>query len=108
MFLVPAVYHCAAEFLPGYKLNAFDPLPELVRWVENGQAPGKVIAEQRASGKTVATRPVFAYPERARYIGTGSTDDARNFVSAPPLTPPRNVIHWAGDHLYDVPGPVAR
>ncbi|MBO2446796.1 tannase/feruloyl esterase family alpha/beta hydrolase [Actinomadura barringtoniae] len=108
MFLVPAVYHCAAEFLPGYKLNAFDPLPGLVRWVENGQAPAKVIAEQRDAGKVVATRPVFAYPERARYLGTGSIDDARNFVSAPPLTPPRNVIHWAGDYLYDVPGPVAR
>src|SRR6185295_6186193 len=32
------------------------------------------------NGATVRTRPLCPYPQRAIYIGTGSTDDATNFV----------------------------
>jgi feruloyl esterase len=30
-------------------------------------------------GRVVRTRPLCAYPRRARYNGTGSTDDAASF-----------------------------
>jgi feruloyl esterase len=33
-----------------------------------------------ADGKAVRTRPLCAYPAVATYKGTGSTDDAANFV----------------------------
>ena len=42
-----------------------------------------------------ATRPVFAYPKVAHYKGTGSTNDAANFVAAnPTVTEP--AVDWLG------------
>jgi feruloyl esterase len=104
LFMIPTMYHCAG----GYRLTEFDPLRELVAWVERGRAPDRIIANQRDDqGAIVRSRPVFPYPLRARYDGTGSIDDASNFVPAPPAAPPHDVIHWAGDDLYSKPGPVA-
>jgi len=103
VFMVPSMYHCG----DGETLTSFDPFPELVRWVERGAAPAKVVAYKRdAQGEVVRSRPVFAYPLRARYDGTGSIDDAANFVPAP-TTAPRTVIRWAGESLYHRPGPTA-
>jgi feruloyl esterase len=105
-FMVPTLYHCG--FFGGYKLTDFDPFPALVSWVEHSHAPDRIIANGRdTKGNIVRTRPVFPYPFRAKYIGTGSIDDASNFVGAPPLTPPHDIIHWIGEDLYNKPGPVA-
>jgi hypothetical protein len=69
----------------------------------------RIIANQRdANDRVVRSRPVFPYPLRAKYDGTGSIDDASNFVPARPLVPPRDIIDWAGTDLYTMPGPVAR
>ncbi|RKT54931.1 tannase/feruloyl esterase family alpha/beta hydrolase [Saccharothrix australiensis] len=104
-FVVPSVYHCAG----GDTLNTVDPLPELVRWTEDGVAPDRLIATARAQDGTVTrSRPVFAYPTRARYDGTGSIDDAANFVPAPPRQPPHDTVDWVGSYLHHVPGPVTR
>ncbi|MEU7479113.1 tannase/feruloyl esterase family alpha/beta hydrolase [Lentzea sp. NPDC042327] len=102
LFVVPSLHHCAR----GDELTDFDPFPALVRWVEGGAAPVKVVAEGRdGSGAVTRTRPVFPYPARAVYDGTGSTDDAANFVPAPgPVL--RDRILWAGEGLYRS-GPVA-
>jgi feruloyl esterase len=107
-FLVPSMYHC---FTGGDQLQEFDPLPELVSWVERGQAPDRAIATGRnpQTHEITRTRPVFPYPLRAKYDGTGSIDDAANFVPAPPIvSPAHDIIDWAGSYLHDVPGPVAR
>jgi len=106
LFVVPSVYHCG---LGGEKLNTFDPFPQLVDWVESGHAPDRIIAVERnsATDPIIRSRPVFPYPLRARYDGTGSTDDAANFVPAPPLRRHDDVIRWAGTDLYFRPGPVA-
>jgi len=57
----------------------------IVRWVEEGQAPDKLMAERKdSSGKVIQTRPLFPFPEVVKYNGTGSTDDAANFVSQTP------------------------
>ncbi|MET8853234.1 tannase/feruloyl esterase family alpha/beta hydrolase [Amycolatopsis sp. NPDC004625] len=104
LFMVPSLYHCGG----GTTLTEFDPLRELVAWVERGTTPTRVTATGRdAGGQVTRTRPVFAYPQHAVYDGTGSVDDAANFRPAPPLTPPHDVVHWAGDQLYAIPGPVA-
>jgi feruloyl esterase len=57
----------------------------IVRWVEEGRAPDKLMSERRESnGKVTRTRPVFPYPRVAKYKGSGSSDDAANFVAASP------------------------
>lgn len=106
LFMVPTLYHC---FTGGYQLTEFDPFRSLVSWVEHGSAPGRIVAVGRdAQGTVTRSRPVFPYPLRARYDGSGSVDDAGNFVPAPPLVPPtHDVIDWAGSYLHGVPGPVA-
>jgi feruloyl esterase len=43
--------------------------------VEQGAVPNEVIA--RGAGRT---RPLCPYPQTAHYTGTGSADDAANFV----------------------------
>jgi hypothetical protein len=58
---------------------------DLIRWVEEGQAPDKLIAEKRdASGKVIRTRPLLPYPRFAKYKGSGSPDAAENFISTSP------------------------
>jgi hypothetical protein len=105
LFMVPSLYHCGG----GTTLTEFDPLKELVAWVERGTTPTKVTATGRdTAGNVTRTRPVFTYPQRAVYDGSGSVDDAANFRPAPPSSPPRDVVDWAGNGLYAIPGPVAR
>lgn len=106
LFMIPTMYHCGG----GYRLNEFSALPHLVDWVEDGDAPDRIVANQRDAGSqtVVRTRPVFPYPLRARYDGTGSIDDAGNFVPAHPPSPPRDTIDWVGAYLHALPGPVAR
>ena len=104
MFMVPTLAHC----LGGYRLTEFDPLRELVAWVERGTPPDRIIATARdAQGTLLRSRTVFPYPARAKYDGTGSRDDASNFVPDQPLLPPHDIIRWVGTDLYTQPGPVA-
>jgi pimeloyl-ACP methyl ester carboxylesterase len=80
LFLAPGVDHGfrGAGPTPTGQLDA------IIRWVEEGTAPEKLIAELRdKNGKIVRTRPLFPYPQVAQYKGSGSTDEATNFVSRP-------------------------
>jgi feruloyl esterase len=80
LFLVPGVDHGfrGAGPAPTGQIDA------IVRWVEEGQPPDSLLAELRdKDGRVVRTRPLFPYPQVARYKGSGSTDDAANFVSSP-------------------------
>jgi hypothetical protein len=43
---------------------------------------------------------VFPYPAVARYTGSGSTDDATNFVADTPKSEPYVNPHWLGEWLY--------
>lgn len=102
LFIVPSMWHCDG----GDTLTGFDPFRALVSWVEGGRAPDRIIAEGRdQDGDVVRTRPVFPYPLRAKYDGSGSVDDAANFVPAPGFGF-RDRIRWAGEDLYRS-GPVA-
>jgi feruloyl esterase len=41
-----------------------------------------LIAEKRdASGKVIRTRPLFPYPQSAKYEGSGNKDEEKNFRS---------------------------
>ena len=59
-----------------------DLLSALEAWIERGRAPGDLVAAKLEDGKLVRTRRICAYPLQARYKGSGSTDDAANFVCA--------------------------
>ena len=77
LFLAPGVNHAFNG--PGARPAGV--IEALIRWVEEGKAPDKLLSEKRdASGKVILTRPLFPYPQVARYKGRGSTDDAANFV----------------------------
>jgi Tannase and feruloyl esterase len=75
LFMMPGVLHCAGG--PGPADVAW--LRAIVDWVEHDQAPERLVATKRDDGKVTRTRPLCAYPKRAAYIGTGSTNDANNF-----------------------------
>ena len=46
----------------------------------SGKAPERIVATKLADGKVVRIHPLCAYPEKARYKGTGSIDDTANFA----------------------------
>lgn len=78
LFLVPGVNHGFSG--AGARPTGLN--EAIIRWVEEGKAPDKLIAEKRdASGKVIRTRPLFSYPQVAKYKGSGSTDEEKNFRS---------------------------
>jgi len=74
LFMVPGMGHCAGGSGP----SSVDYLGAIDSWVESGKAPETIIASNppRAPERT---RPLCAYPQVAKYSGSGSTDDAKNF-----------------------------
>jgi tannase/feruloyl esterase len=75
LFMVPGMGHCQGG--PG--TDQFDKVGVLDRWVASGTKPQSIPAAHVTSGVVDRTRPLCAYPATAHYVGTGSTDDAKNF-----------------------------
>ena len=80
LFMVPGMGHCRGGDGP----DTFDVVSALEAWVERGEAPTRIVASQITGGKVERTRPLCAYPQVARYTGSGSIDDAANFVCQTP------------------------
>ncbi len=80
LFMMPGMGHCGGG--PGP--DQFDKVDTLARWVENGKAPDQITARHTTGGKVDRTRPLCAYPNVAKWKGSGSTDDANNFVCVAP------------------------
>jgi feruloyl esterase len=79
LFLVPGMGHCGGG---AQTLDRFDLLTPMVEWVEKGTAPNAVVATGRSfPGRS---RPLCAYPQFARYKGTGNPEDAASFVCSDP------------------------
>ena len=77
LFLVPGVDHGFRG--PGAAPNMNRVLLSLIAWVEEGKVPDQLLGEARDStGKVIRTRPIFPYPQTARYTGTGDPNDAQN------------------------------
>jgi feruloyl esterase len=76
MFMVPGMSHCGGGDGP----NTFDMVSALEQWVEKKSAPTQIVASRIRDGKVDRTRPLCPYPQVATYKGTGSTDEAANFV----------------------------
>ena len=75
LFMVPGMGHCQGG--PG--TDQFDKVAVLDRWVESGTKPQSIPASHLTNGVVDRTRPLCAFPATAHYLGSGSTDDARNF-----------------------------
>ena len=60
--------------------TTLDSMPALERWVEQGIAPESLLAVHKTGGVVDRSRPLCPYPQRAVYLGSGSIDDAANFV----------------------------
>jgi len=93
LYMVPGMQHCgggpgADDFGEFGISQAKDPSHNiylaLEQWVEKGTVPTTIIAsKQEGSGSTsklTMTRLLCAYPQIAKYKGSGDTDDATNFV----------------------------
>jgi feruloyl esterase len=76
LFMVPGMGHCSGS----EGTDHFDMLTALEQWVENGKAPDQIIAARVKDGVIDRTRPLCPYPQVAVYRGSGSTDEAANFV----------------------------
>ena len=79
MFLMPGVLHCGGGAGPD---NA-DWAEAIDGWVESGKAPARIIAQKGTGAAVSRTRPLCPYPQHAVYSGTGSIDQAENFVCKP-------------------------
>jgi hypothetical protein len=93
LFLVPGMQHCGGGPGPDvFGQSGFSTPSDtqhniylaLEQWVEKGAAPATVIATKQPSDGSTArvTRPLCAYPEVAKYKGSGETNDASNFACA--------------------------
>ncbi|HEY1948881.1 MAG TPA: tannase/feruloyl esterase family alpha/beta hydrolase [Bryobacteraceae bacterium] len=80
LFMVPGMAHCGG----GDGTSSFDMLSAMEQWVEKGKAPDQIAAARRKNGTVDRTRPLCPYPQVARYKGSGSTDDAANFICRTP------------------------
>jgi hypothetical protein len=77
LFMAPGVGHCGGGAGPA----PTGQMEALLSWVEDGKAPETLLATRPAQGGTVPrSRPLCQYPLVAKYKGSGSTDDATNFV----------------------------
>ena len=97
LYMLPGMQHCGGGPGPdvfgqmGFSTSN-DPQHNiylaLEQWVEKGSAPSTVIATKQAGeGATAAvkmTRPLCAYPQVAKYKGSGDTNDAANFACEAP------------------------
>jgi hypothetical protein len=96
LFMVPGMQHCFGGSGP----NSFgqfggatgdaehDIGAAIERWVEQGIAPERIVAAKRKrdlepKSAVLRTRPLCAYPSVAHYKGSGSVDEAANFVCGP-------------------------
>ena len=88
LYTVPGMSHCGG----GPATEQFDLLTPLVRWVEDGEAPGRVVASARGATNAAGpnfdvppswapdrTRPLCPYPRVAVYRG-GDVERAESFV----------------------------
>lgn len=88
-YRVPGMNHSSG----GVSTDQYDALESLIKWVENGVAPDRIVASARGPGNPGGanasvpgswapdrTRPLCPYPLVARYNGAGDIERAENFA----------------------------
>jgi feruloyl esterase len=111
LFMLPATGHCGGSTGPS-SIGGGAPEPPkafrnadhhtvsaVIRWVEEGVAPEKIIASRfDSAGNPTRQRPVCPYPAQAVYNGSGNVDAAASFSCVMPRLPDR--IVESGDLLH--------
>ncbi len=77
LFMVPGMAHCRGGAGP----DAFDTIGALEQWREKNITPATLPATNRRSG---LSRPLCAYPQYAKYGGSGDLKDAANWACTAP------------------------
>ncbi len=80
LFMIPGMAHCGG----GEGAGMFDQVKVIEQWVEQGQAPERIVAAHVTGGKIDRTHPLCPYPQVAQYTGSGDVKDAANFVCRAP------------------------
>jgi len=75
LFLLPGVLHCGGG--PGPSQT--DWIGLVREWVENDKAPERVILSKVEDDKVTIARPVFPYPAKAVYDGSGDPNRESSF-----------------------------
>ena len=79
LFMAPGMLHCFG----GDGRSDFDTLSALDAWVNEGKAPDGIVAaklpDNKPGPKPMRTMPLCAFPEQARYSGTGDLNSAENW-----------------------------
>jgi feruloyl esterase len=72
--------HCSG----GPATDNFDAIQAMVDWVEKGATPDRIEAKALPTNTFFPnrTRPLCPYPQFAKYKGTGSMEEAENFICA--------------------------
>jgi Tannase and feruloyl esterase len=97
LFLLPAVAHCGGSTGPS-SIGGGMPEPPaafrdadhhvvsaVIKWVEQGVAPERIIATRFSGSALTLSRPVCPYPAQAVYNGSGDVNVASNFTCAPQI-----------------------
>jgi feruloyl esterase len=111
LFMLPAVGHCGGssgpsaigggmpEPPPAYRNADTHVVSAIIRWVEQGVAPEKIVASRfGANGAVVRQRPVCPYPAQVVYNGSGDINNADSFSCKTPR--PGDLSVEAGDMLH--------
>ena len=80
LFMAPGMQHCGNG--PGP--NQINYMGAIERWRESNTAPDTLTAYHVTNNRVDMVRPLCPYPQVAQYKGTGSTNDAANFVCKAP------------------------
>ena len=78
LFMVPGMGHCRGG---PEATDQFDMQSAIEAWVEKGNAPEKIPASHKdKSGNVTMSRPLCAYPDVAKYDGSGDPMKAESFT----------------------------
>jgi feruloyl esterase len=80
LFMMPGVNHCQG----GVGADTWDKASVLDRWRESGRPPSQVTASHATDGTIDRTHPLCAFPQVAKYRGTGRLSDASSFECKAP------------------------
>ncbi len=80
LFMAPGMQHCGGGAGP----NQVNYMAIMERWREGNVAPDSMTAYHVANNRVDMVRPLCPYPQVATYKGTGSANDAANFVCKAP------------------------
>jgi feruloyl esterase len=92
LFMLPSVAHCGGSTGPS-SIGGGMPEPPVafrdadhhvvsavIKWVEQGVAPERIIATRFSQGNLALSRPICPYPAQAVYSGSGDITVASNFT----------------------------